>query len=447
MKTEDFIFCTFQGDGKKYVAEITKVQDDTFECRFVHSGKNYTFDSHSFMVLETNGLFPRGTPLTFYQLFTKGSGDLFPFCFVGVTFDDNLPYLGVLNYLVPDKSVTFLHSGNIYTFNADNVITSKTGGIYDIGRKIKKMELYQAGQEVQLVPVSSTSLSQRMAAVKSIVPTGEGEITYVDGKILGSVLISNFDINSPNLKVEFHKGLEQLSDALNSSADSKAIIIGRASQTGAESWNKPLSEQRAEIVFDYLTEVNKVDKGKVIDKIGAGSEFPLKDNRGIEEQINRSVQIFFFIPMVIPPPPPPPPPKPADVGSKEWEILISPNISVGAAIAGTFLTGKIRNKVTKEERAGAYVGGGLGASLKYMPKVGGVSDDWNSFTTNDFYTLDDFDGTLCRYTTAGAGFLIGYSVSYISFPMLGANSISVGGFELGSFGAGGSTTAGIWKFV
>jgi hypothetical protein len=135
------------------------------------------------------------------------------------------------------------------------------------------------------------------------------------------------------------------------------------------------------------------------------------------------------------------------VGSKEWEIQIMPNLTVGAAIAGTFLAGKIRNSTTKEERTGAYVGGGLGASLKYMPKTGGVSDDWIEFSTDDYYTLDDFDGTLCRYTTAGAGFLVGYSVSYISFPNLGANSISVGGFELGSFGAGGSTTAGVWKFL
>jgi len=149
MKTGDFIQCTFQGDTKKYVADITGVQDDSFDCRFVHSGKLYTFDSHSFTVLETNGGFPRGTPLTWYQLFTPGSGDLTPFCFVVVTFGDNIRYLGVLNYLTPDRNVTFLHSGNMYTFNDNNEVVSKTGGIYDIGHQIQGMELYVAGDEVQ----------------------------------------------------------------------------------------------------------------------------------------------------------------------------------------------------------------------------------------------------------------------------------------------------------
>jgi outer membrane protein OmpA-like peptidoglycan-associated protein len=445
METGDFIQCTFLGDTKKYVADITGVQDDSFDCRFVHSGKQYTFDSHSFTVLETNGGFPRGTPLTWYRVFTPGSGDLTPFCFVVVTFGDNLRYLGVLNYLTPDRNVTFLHSGNMYTFDNDNAVTSKSGGIYEIGHIINGMQLYDAGDEVQLA--GHTSLATRMAAIRQIVPTGEGEITYLDGKILGSVLISNFDINNPALKVEFHKGLEQLATALNSSPDSKAIIIGRASQTGSENWNKPLSEQRAQSVFDFLTDVNGVDKNKIIDTIGAGSEYPLKDNRGIEEQINRSVQIFFFIPIVLPPPPPPPVKKTADIGSMDWSVQISPNITVGAAVAGTFLAGKLRNNVTKEERTGAYVGGGIGASLKYMPKASGAGGDWVDFTTDDYYTLDDFDGTLCRYTTAGAGFFVGYSVSYISFPLLGANSISVGGIEWASFGAGGSTTAGVWKFM
>ena len=443
METGDFIQCTFQGDTKKYVADITDVQANSFDCRFVHSGKQYTFDSHSFTVLETNGGFPRGTPLTWYQLFTPGTGDLTLLGFVVVTFRDNIRYLGVLNYLTPDRSVTFLHSGNIYTFNDNDEVASKTGGIYNIGDHIEGMDPYIAGSEVQLA--GHTSLSTRMNAVRQIVPTGEGEIAYVDGKILGSVLISNFDINNPALKVEFHKGLEQLGNALNSSPDAKIIIIGRASQTGSENWNKPLSEQRAQSVSDFLTDVNGVDKNKIIDTIGAGSEYPLKDNRGIEEQINRSVQIFFFIPMVVPPPPPPPLPKPQ--GSKDWSVQISPNVTVGAAIAGTFLAGKLRNNVTKEERTGAYVGGGLGASLKYMPKASGAGGDWVDFSTDDFYTLDDFDGTLCRYTTIGAGFFVGYSVSYISFPLLGANSISVGGIEWASFGAGGSTTAGVWKFM
>jgi outer membrane protein OmpA-like peptidoglycan-associated protein len=452
MKPNDFIICTFTGDPKtKYVARISKVNTDSFDCRFVHSGKEYTFDSHSFSVLKTNGGFPKGTPLTSYKLFSLSSGTLFQFCYVVVTFADNNQYLGVLTTVSPERTVVFLHSGSTYRFSSSNEILSSTGA-YKAGSSIKGMELYNAGTLVELAPLDISvdntppGLSKRMGAVKSIVPTGSGEVVYTAGSLLGSVMISNFDINSPTLKVEYHIGLDQLANAMNASAGAKALIIGRASQTGKEDWNLPLSERRADAVLEYLTSIGSVASSKFIDSIGAGSYFPLKDNKGIEEQINRSVQIFFHIPMVIPPPPPPPAPKPADIGSRNWAIKTDPTVTMGAAIAGTFLVGTIKNMTTGEEKSGFYIGGGLGISTPYMPKAGGVGGDWTSFTTDDYYTLDDFDGTLCRYTTIGAGFFIGYSVSYISFPNLGANSIDVGGFEIASFGAGGTTTVGVWKF-
>ena len=306
-------------------------------------------------MLKTNGGFPKGTPLTSYKLFSLSSGTLFQFCYVVVTFADNNQYLGVLTTVSPDRTVVFLHSGSTYRFSSSNQILSSTGA-YKAGSNIKGIEQFTAGNLVELAPTDISpddtppGLSKRMGAVKSIVPTGSGEVIYTAGNLLGSVMISNFDINSPTLKVEYHKGLDQLANALNGSAGAKALIIGRASQTGKEDWNLPLSERRADAVLEYLTSIGSVASSKFIDSIGAGSYFPLKDNKGIEEQINRSVQIFFYIPMVIPPPPPPPAPKPADIGPRTWATTTDPTVTMRAAIAGTFTVAPLKNTTTGEAK-------------------------------------------------------------------------------------------------
>ncbi len=134
-----------------------------------------------------------------------------------------------------------------------------------------------------------------------------------------------------------------------------------------------------------------------------------------------------------------------DHATNKWAIKISLSGGAHLAVGGAFAIGQIKNRKTGQIAQGIFKGAGIGVGLQSPGADPGWSD-WVNFTTDQIITFDHFQGTLCRLTTAGAGFLIGYSLAYISFPMYGANSISVGGFSLGAVGADAGSNVGNWKF-
>jgi len=135
-----------------------------------------------------------------------------------------------------------------------------------------------------------------------------------------------------------------------------------------------------------------------------------------------------------------------DQATTDWAIRINMSGGAGhAGVGGAFALGEIKNRKTNQKAQGSFVGGGLGFGLQTPGADPGWSD-WTNFRTDQKITFDHFDGTLTRLTTAGAGFLIGYTLAYISFPIYGANSISVGGLNLGSVGADAGTNVGQWNF-
>jgi hypothetical protein len=96
-------------------------------------------------------------------------------------------------------------------------------------------------------------------------------------------------------------------------------------------------------------------------------------------------------------------------------------------------------------RDGRLCGGGLGAGLQ-TPGAS-FSESFTDFTTDSNYTFRNFENALARFTSAGAGVGFGYGLAWISFPMLGANSIYVGSFTGGNVGADISTNVGVWRFA
>ncbi len=127
----------------------------------------------------------------------------------------------------------------------------------------------------------------------------------------------------------------------------------------------------------------------------------------------------------------------------QWSVRLSlsgggGHLGPGAGVA----EGELRNRRTNQVVEFFFGGAGLGAGLQ-TPGV--VPDDWSSWT--DFETIhycgfEDFQGTMARLTTAGAGFGLGGGVAWISFPEHGANTIWVGGFNAGGFGADASMNFG-----
>ena len=135
-----------------------------------------------------------------------------------------------------------------------------------------------------------------------------------------------------------------------------------------------------------------------------------------------------------------------DNATNKWTIRLQMSGGAGhAGVGGAFALGQIKNRKTGQVALGSFVGGGIGVGLQ-SPGADPGWGDWENFTTDQSITFEHLDGTLARLTTAGAGFLIGYSLAYISFPMYGANSISVGGFNLGSVGADAGSNVGQWNF-
>ncbi len=130
-----------------------------------------------------------------------------------------------------------------------------------------------------------------------------------------------------------------------------------------------------------------------------------------------------------------------------WAVKLALSGGAGhAGLGGVFALGELKNRLTHQRADGSFQGGGpgLGAST---PGADPGWGDWVDFRADAAYTFEDFDGTLARLTTVGAGFLIGYTKAYLSFPMMGANSISVGGWNLGAVGADASTNVGTWNVI
>lgn len=136
-----------------------------------------------------------------------------------------------------------------------------------------------------------------------------------------------------------------------------------------------------------------------------------------------------------------------DNASDEWAVRMSLTGGAGhAGVGGAFALGQIKNLKTDQKAQGFFAGGGIGVGLQSPGADPGWSD-WSKFRTDQEITFQHLNNTFARLTTAGAGFLIGYSFAYLSFPIYGANSIPVGGFNLGSVGADASSNLGTWKFA
>jgi hypothetical protein len=125
MQEKDFLECEFNGDSTKYVAEITHINGNTFDCRFLNSGDTYTFDSTNMRVTSQFGAIPMGSQLADYTLFSANSAQSFNTGdYVAVTFADGSRFIGEITDTVGGLYVTFLDSGFKYVFDNDNKIIS-----------------------------------------------------------------------------------------------------------------------------------------------------------------------------------------------------------------------------------------------------------------------------------------------------------------------------------
>lgn len=102
-----------------------------------------------------------------------------------------------------------------------------------------------------------------------------------------------FDVDSYELQPSSGDNLEELSDVLLKYEDTDILIEGHTDNTGDESYNQTLSEQRASTVKAYL--IDEGVRANRISAIGYGEEQPLQDNSTQEgRQVNRRVEVAIY---------------------------------------------------------------------------------------------------------------------------------------------------------
>jgi outer membrane protein OmpA-like peptidoglycan-associated protein len=281
----------------------------------------------------------------------------------------------------------------------------------------------------------------------------------------GRYIVADFDVNSSTLEAAHTAALDQI---LWNGGDDLVVdaIVGRASQTGPEGNNLHLSLGRANGVAQHLISKG-LDPARIQSVDGVGSMQPLQDEPGAELDINRSAEIQYRVAYYLPPKARvPPPSKPQDPKhSYRWAIRLQTSGGASYVLGVGFALGEIARlsktaaidpndqqsieNAIEERRHGGFaaVGAGIGLSSPGANPWG----DWSYFEFSDGNsqiqrTMDDFDGAFTQLKDLSGGFLVGYSISYISFPVLGVYLIPVGGLHLGKVGAEASITFGRWRF-
>ena len=236
------------------------------------------------------------------------------------------------------------------------------------------------------------------------------------------------------------------------------LSIERAEETETflqEIFQRKFNEKDIEVKFATQCLTNKDPKVLEIPAIGVGDTVTITEAEGdlnanednmrradinlvITEQIES--ETFISVDIVIPE-------QCKEHATKDWAIRLSMSGGAGhGGVGGVFAIGQLKNRQTGQIASGNFIGGGIGVGLQ-SPGADPGWGEWTNFTTDEAITFEHFDGILARLTMAGVGFLVGYGLAYISFPMLGANSISVGGFNVGAIGADISSNVGAWNVI
>ncbi len=99
-----------------------------------------------------------------------------------------------------------------------------------------------------------------------------------------------FDVNRANIRPQFNRILNRLSEILNERDQTLIEVAGHTDSTGSDATNLPLSRDRARSVANYL-----IDQGVNYNRVaehGLGSSHPIASNATEEgRQINRRVEI------------------------------------------------------------------------------------------------------------------------------------------------------------
>lgn len=102
-----------------------------------------------------------------------------------------------------------------------------------------------------------------------------------------------FATNSSTLNTASRASLDQFATSLQNNPDTDVKIYGHTDSTGSDAINNPLSERRAESVYNYL--ISRGVSGVRMVAEGFGSSQPVADNNTVSGRAqNRRVEVFIL---------------------------------------------------------------------------------------------------------------------------------------------------------
>ncbi len=102
-----------------------------------------------------------------------------------------------------------------------------------------------------------------------------------------------FATNSSTLNAASRSSLDKFANSLQTNPDTDVKIYGHTDSTGSDAINNPLSQRRAESVYNYL--LSKGVSGARLESQGFGSSQPVADNSTVAGRgQNRRVEVFIF---------------------------------------------------------------------------------------------------------------------------------------------------------
>ena len=102
-----------------------------------------------------------------------------------------------------------------------------------------------------------------------------------------------FATNSSTLNAPSRTSLDKFATSLQNNPDTEVRIYGHTDSSGSDAINNPLSQRRAESVYNYL--LSKGVSGSRIESQGFGSSQPVADNNtAAGKSQNRRVEVFIL---------------------------------------------------------------------------------------------------------------------------------------------------------
>lgn len=102
-----------------------------------------------------------------------------------------------------------------------------------------------------------------------------------------------FATNSSTLNTASQASLSQFATSLKNNPDTDIQIIGHTDSTGSDAINNPLSEKRAQAVYNYLLQSGVISARMT--SVGMGSTQPVADNSTVAGRAqNRRVEVYIL---------------------------------------------------------------------------------------------------------------------------------------------------------